>query len=114
MRISDCSSDVCSSDLHDGCVLLQLADQLRKPPDGGGAEPGGRLVDEQQPRLGGQRDADFQRAPLAIGEAADVGALAALQADPLEQDIGAVMQSEERRVGKAGVRTCRYRGWEVN
>ena len=33
------------------------------------AETGGRLVEEQQPRLRGERDGDLERAALAVGEA---------------------------------------------
>src|SRR3546814_2609495 len=90
MRISDWSSDVCSSDLahrHDGdttLVIEQLRRQLQPvaqaiagaviPGDAGFMHTGaGRLADDQEARAGGSR-------------------------------------SEERRVGKECVSTCRSRG----
>src|SRR3546814_11638042 len=104
MRISDWSSDVCSSDLVAGGLVGQ-EDQ--------------RAVHE------GTRDRDALL--LAAGEL--VGEVAHLlgQADQLEDgrdlrldDVagpadhlageGDVLRSEERRVGKEWVRTCRTRG----
>src|SRR3546814_10690650 len=74
MRMSDWSSDVCSSDL-----VAQMRDLMR---DGGSAD-----------MVGGHDE------PPAIAQVAARGA-----ASP------AAARSEERRVGKACVSTCRSRG----
>src|SRR3546814_14019931 len=93
MRISDWSSDVCSSDLLDHVAL------------GDGDLELGRLA-----------DLDVVEAQVARGvriHALDVrGVLAAaVDDDHLRGDRGAVvaLRSEERRVGKECVRTCRSR-----
>src|SRR3546814_1208325 len=78
MRISDWSSDVCSSDLG------AQPDHLRP----GAARQGARLH-----RRAGRRDAAPARAPEA----------APGERPPDDR------RSEERRVGKACVSTCRYR-----
>ena len=44
-------------------------DQVGEPRGAFAAEAGGRLVEEQQARLGGERDGDLERAPLAVREA---------------------------------------------
>src|SRR3546814_12006385 len=103
MRISDWSSDVCSSDLGAGrrsdAVLEVMADaavlRQRRP---GGAEFGQVLS-----RLGLHRLGDDDQGKVAA-TLPDVGDL---PGDRVER-IG---RSEERRVGKACVRTCRYRWW---
>ena len=60
---------------------LQLADQLGQPFGRLRAEAGGRLVEEEQARLGGERNGDLERAPLAVGEVARARALVAREAD---------------------------------
>src|SRR3546814_13062498 len=94
MRISDWSSDVCSSDLiaPRGCRAggphdLALVDR----------RPAGQ--DVQQRRLAGERRADD--AEDLAGNDVDV--------DPGEQFDRPVARSEERSVGKEGVSTCRTR-----
>src|SRR3546814_2510223 len=78
MRISDWSSDVCSSDLQ----LVELGRQAfhpQNPPDQGGA-----LL-------------------LSQGLQSEVGRVGALES------VGVAGRSEERRVGKECVSTCRSR-----
>src|SRR3546814_15247467 len=109
MRISDWSSDVCSSDLHG--ALAQAAGQL----EGIGLHRLGRIGEaDQMQHLAHQR--------LALGAtdlAVQMQRLADLIADGmnrrqrrhrlLEDDGDARARSEERRVGKEGVSTCRSR-----
>src|SRR3546814_19834250 len=95
MRISDWSSDVCSSDLH----RIDLAgDQRRRQRevhvdqlDVGEAEPD-RPEHGVQRRLLGAGDREADLAALQIRERVDRG-----------------VRSEEARVGKEGVSTCRSR-----
>src|SRR3546814_20596826 len=94
MRISDWSSDVCSSDLDDG-VFPQFINRGRHAM-------GLNIV-----LMGVQSDADFadlfgQQRPLRRADHADRDVRLALQ-----QVFAA--RSEERRVGKACVSTCRSR-----
>src|SRR3546814_17567556 len=118
MRISDWSSDVCSSDLRAlrsgrdqglsrrrGRARLLHQDRLAAGanlhgpprPEGSGARTGGR--------------GDFQAAAIVrLGRAAIVGSAAGLCG------VGRTLsspppRSEERRVGKEGVSTWRFRGW---
>src|SRR3546814_11016144 len=81
MRISDCSSDVCSSDLLYARARESKAPEptVRRPASG--AEHGPRTINQ----ISAQRDA------FAI----------------IERDRG--MRSEERRVGKECDSTCRCR-----
>src|SRR3546814_14993881 len=109
MRISDWSSDVCSSDLlvdlvdEDDAVLLAgldrglahflLVDQL------------GRLfLDQHRPRGG-----DAQRALVGLAAGDLREHLPQLLAHLLHAGRGHDVRSEERRVGKECVSTCRYR-----
>src|SRR3546814_17289849 len=97
MRISDWSSDVCSSDLH-GIASLPGADQALRADAVErlaeiGALPGGRLA--------GAYDAfEFTDAELADALAGAEQAVA---------DGDGVRRSEERRGGKECVCTCRSR-----
>src|SRR3546814_13958379 len=99
MRISDWSSDVCSSDLH----TPGGADDARgrRPRDRAGAV-GGRP--ESPP--GGQtgRAREVSRIPHVVLRTlgAELGVPGSAEGPP---------RSEERRVGKECVSTCRYRGW---
>src|SRR3546814_11634404 len=97
MRISDWSSDVCSSDLDHTTGLHVVAELL----DLGGAE-----LDLLQRGLGVLVG--------AAGEAAGHRArLRALRDDErhraLARQLGRYVRSEERRVGKECVSTCRSR-----
>src|SRR3546814_12889708 len=92
MRISDWSSDVCSSDLHGTTTATRL------------------LVIDKVPA------ADPSLLPASHGEAPDLATLLAWvtshvpprPAQPAPAPA-ATPRSEERRVGKASVRTCRSR-----
>src|SRR3546814_16022052 len=94
MRISDWSSDVCSSD------LVEVA-------------PAGLILEQRGQRRGVRLELAARRVPAA--GAADDGHLAQPQAAGavrLAQDRLHVVRgdrSEERRVGKECVSTCRYR-----
>src|SRR3546814_3804818 len=86
MRISDWSSDVCSSDLFARLFAEDIELAARTDLDVGDLVVG----DEDVGHRGGK--ADQAAAPHRQFEAA----------------VG-VLRSEERRVGKGGVRTCRSR-----
>src|SRR3546814_6601999 len=92
MRISDWSSDVCSSDLSgEACRGQQATD--------------GRILalPDLQRHHGGRR-----RQPGKIRRQPAIG-IEAIRAAIQRQDR-IVLRSEERRVGKEGVSTCRSRG----
>src|SRR3546814_12942618 len=96
MRISDWSSDVCSSDL--ACLP--------------------RLLDRAQPQNGLQDTLSPARGPGAGGLAGARGTLGAregLRPTQAEAEAGTGsrwrLRSEERRVGKECVSTGRYRWW---
>src|SRR3546814_11533241 len=103
MRISDWSSDVCSSDLND--VEQQEFEQL--------------VVGEAR----GSRREEAAAQPLTMAvvadrrcaDRADRGAVEGqglfLQGLFLQ---GRFLRSEERRVGKEWGRTCRFRWWPCN
>src|SRR3546814_13416959 len=98
MRISDWSSDVCSSDLLSLQGDGRLTGALRLPYAPTGAQQ--RSVSEITGDMA-------QRTPMLRLLQGDVGSgktLVALMALPT-----AVERSEERRVGKECVRTCRSR-----
>src|SRR3546814_13767063 len=103
MRISDWSSDVCSSDLlggergqredvgaRDAAVEQVAADHHALPGDPAAPSPDRQRVEQ---RLGGV----LVRAVARI----EHGAI----------DLVRDQRSEERRVGKECVSTCRSRGW---
>src|SRR3546814_11704498 len=97
MRISDCSSDVCSSDLK----VIERLDS--------------RLAEGDQHRLGqmrhvGERILDAELA--ALGACRRLAALKRLGRAVLQlfgQFLVEALRSEERRVGKECVSTCRSR-----
>src|SRR3546814_5012112 len=101
MRISDWSSDVCSSDLH----------ILDARPDRGAVAIVAQAIDgiaHDERRFGGVEDDDR----LAAGRPADIDDRLARRFGELV-DIGARAgsgaRSEERRVGQECVSTCRSR-----
>src|SRR3546814_15596310 len=111
MRISDWSSDVCSSDLPlhvlhaaggldrdaAGVEGHALADQRER----GITRPGPAPLERQQPRLAARSLVDAkQRAHAEIAHL-----VLAEHGDPEPE-----ARSEERRAGKEWVRTCRTRG----
>src|SRR3546814_14664076 len=89
MRISDGSSDVCSSDLERLLVLRRygLVDQHRLAGQRIGRAVGEIVVGA----VGGERHQDQQ---------------ARAEAEPAPPALPGLPRSAERRVGKAGVRTC--------
>src|SRR3546814_12528240 len=101
MRISDWSSDVCSSDLIDGQRVDAVA---------------GRAVKQYiaLPDLGeriaflGQLERDRRLGAL---DALRDDRLADAQREIIGDQIG---RAEERRVGKECVSTCRYRWWRYS
>src|SRR3546814_14690480 len=95
MRISDWSSDVCSSDLIGGAVVrlrLGAGDIIGEPDDAGGPEEGHPAALED--RGGAHRD-------HCAGES-----------HPMLKNALPAPRSEERRVGKECVSTCRSR-WSL-
>src|SRR3546814_2310192 len=69
MRISDWSSDVCSSDLHRHAELAaQLVDQLLQVALFLRVQAGGRLVQHQQARLGDHAARDLQPPLVPVGQ----------------------------------------------
>src|SRR3546814_17182179 len=96
MRISDWSSDVCSSDLGG---------------DRHGAEPECLVSDMRMPQMSGlQLQEELRRRgivlPLVFVTAhGDVP----LAVEAMRKGAANFLRSEERRVGKECVRTCRYR-----
>src|SRR3546814_14191769 len=98
MRISDWSSDVCSSDLEavgidGGGAALALADSAARF----------KRLPEGQPRL--RRPVAFDHGPP---QDEDVDAAVATPGQRVARDAGDG-RSEERRVGKECVSTCRSR-----
>src|SRR3546814_14606970 len=96
MRISDWSSDVCSSDLHLPLVRLAQAQRIGGQEDRRGNPPG--------PVLG----EGVHRLQLAAAQAVEKLELAdqLVRRVRLERERA---RSEERRVGKEGVSTCNTR-----
>src|SRR3546814_16185919 len=92
MRISDWSSDVCSSDLH----LVELG-------------PGRGTLMRDVMRAGRTVPGFCEAAQIVLVEASP--GLSSIQAETLKDaGVTARWRSEERRVGKECVRTCRSRG----
>src|SRR3546814_18170510 len=95
MRISDWSSDVCSSDLH-----VETGSACRLPSEG---RPPGYIADDLATLAGSQRSDAFWSAP-GNPDRVWLGRLSS----PCFQGA----RSEERRVGKECVSQCRYR-WSL-
>src|SRR3546814_18106104 len=106
MRISDWSSDVCSSDLYDGC---QRASTITKahPPLGKTALPAEPVPSCQSDPCHPARflpDGCRQRGGKIFARAYQI---AAVLAPPAENAPAAVRRTEERRRGTGWVSTCR-------
>src|SRR3546814_13376360 len=103
MRISDWSSDVCSSDLLVGQGIANIL----SPLFGGIAATGAIARTATNIRNGGT-------SPLAGVVHSVLLVLVLLFLAPLAGQVPlaalAAIRSEERRVGQGGVRTCRYPG----
>src|SRR3546814_17751185 len=95
MRISDWSSDVCSSDL---AVILRQEDC----PEG--LDDSKKLTAARRARLEGEVKARALCWGLGVATVEEIDNLNILWATML------AMRSEERRVGKECVSTCRSRG----
>src|SRR3546814_19640098 len=127
MRISDWSSDVCSSDLCREQDDAEGDDQRRVEP--GGVDAGGRGLEHHEGRSGVDAPAHdaavldfgskaFPRAGVAPDDGFDLDPVARAGAEPVERrkaDLAilgppepTLASSEERRVGKEGCRTCVY------
>src|SRR3546814_17144066 len=96
MRISDWSSDVCSSDLD----TLFIAITERRPLALWQRHRTLALVDEDGVVITDRRLGRFATLPIVIGDGAPERAKGA---------IAMLSRSAERRVGKACVSTCRSR-----
>src|SRR3546814_21200399 len=99
MRISDWSSDVCSSDLH----LVDDNDQL---------EAGGHATAAREHVYGFNRATMWERDQIPVetsDELAEFAALAAALPQAFSQLSSTTERSEERRVGKECISTCRSR-----
>src|SRR3546814_11688693 len=105
MRISDWSSDVCSSDLAKAMDAVILVVDLAGFTAASDAVPGERLVD--------LLDRHFEAmVPPVTAKGGEILAFLGdgfLAAFDLDSDPGKA-RSEERRVGKECVSTCRSRG----
>src|SRR3546814_18187604 len=98
MRISDWSSDVCSSDLW----LYSLRDLLMSYGCKIINSAGSTMIDENYTNLALRQKITV---PLEIGDYTDPYHVYA----PLTIDFAPCMRSEERRVGKECVSTCKSR-----
>src|SRR3546814_11646955 len=110
MRISDWSSDVCSSDLgaNDLTAEMGCPGQVREPAViaaferiAAAANRYGKIA-----VVGGVQDDEYYLAILEMGFSSFI--FAGIATDILAD--GMAQRSEERRVGHAGVSTCRDRG----
>src|SRR3546814_13377555 len=114
MRISDWSSDVCSSDLELDLVLLaaQLAADRVGQLGIRRAKVGGEKAVLQGERLGGLHSGHCRLQLLGDGAVSPVSAPGAddgRRQSRWSEKCGDSPRSEERRVGKECVSTCRSR-----
>src|SRR3546814_19306160 len=119
MRISDWSSDVCSSDLLSPATSATLAFSCHhlvgysKGTAGDKPEEGGDDVKSSWPLRVGLHtcyNGDYSGQPLREEELISKSRLSSDRSLQLES----VKRSEERRVGKECVSTCRSRWWPCN
>src|SRR3546814_21041971 len=121
MRISDWSSDVCSSDLHPARTARQHAPalQFRDPVPQGTHRMKDELLDfDRAQALLAQAAKPLDRLQLvtladAVGRVLAVDMSATLDLPPADNsalDGYAIRDRQSRRVGKECVSTCRYRG----
>ena len=76
---------------HGDAGVADLADQVEQRRLLGRVEPGRRLVQAQQRRLGGQRPGDLQPALVAVGQVAGQLLAAVPDADEVQQLRGALV-----------------------
>src|SRR3546814_8872016 len=114
MRISDWSSDVCSSDLGRGGRLLALPFLARLLE----VADAGQHASDQHRRQGCGEGEAGRIAADHVDDHLVGGDIAAHDAERLAQrafDDGQAMgRSEERRLGKAWVSTCESRRWQYD
>src|SRR3546814_20751757 len=104
MRISDWSSDVCSSDLNGRGSGEGLSDTPGGWKTGGEGLQGGHLLPDES----------LDARALSIAGSFVIEIQKATDLAQVECLLEAAARSDERRVGKEGVRTCRSRWWRVN
>ena len=85
-------------------VRLSSAIELGEPRGAFGAKSGGRLVEEQDARLGGERQRDLECAPLAVREILRLRPFAPGEADAGEQPGRAVLRRAVARAVTPGVK----------
>src|SRR3954454_4423768 len=73
-----------------GHLRIELEEHPRQHDPLGPREPGGRLVEHEQPRLGSQREADLELALLAVRQRGGDGVHALPEADALGDRAGAL------------------------
>src|SRR3546814_15456010 len=112
MRISDWSSDVCSSDLL--CLIesgFNLAVEILSRRFDQYIDVGGdsRLDALHQQKVGYREMAfvGWRRKDVGIDQGPEIDGC---EHAPLDEKLG-LWRSEGRRGGKGGVRTCSYRWW---
>src|SRR3546814_1943520 len=107
MRISDWSSDVCSSDLVVQCLPAQRPRGLRVVAGDGGSEPGEQLVEHAFAQVVG----DLAFPVAAFGQRNGVET-AAVRVARLRQESRAAEQQEERAqvVDLLGIAACKQVG----
>src|SRR3546814_12829900 len=98
MRISDWSSDVCSSDLPGAATM--------PPIDGIGASSAGAAVFQPRPPQSSAQNSGDETRGLSIQQYLQAGQQAGQDQGVQTQTAG---RSEERRVGKECGSTCRSR-----
>src|SRR3546814_14405528 len=110
MRISDWSSDVCSSDLHaiDEADEREAVDPDDRQREFLAAEPGDGAA-RAFPALETLGDLAEHDVPRLVPEGV-VDRLEAIDVDQQQRGGRIGGRSEERRVGQEGVRTCRFWG----
>src|SRR3546814_21191627 len=103
MRISDWSSDVCSSDLDDMAIPKTKSS----------------TASSQKSNAATSRARKHIRSRYSRAEMAEIFRRFSVQRPEPKGELEhsnpfTLVRSEERRVGKEGVSTCRSRGWPYN
>src|SRR3546814_13703181 len=124
MRISDCSTDVCSSDLQRSNDAARTVDRPRAPSRPGRHVFATHDIQEQATRMANPKPDARTRFRRSTRDGADGSTQRRLTSDRISADLAdfqkaggqvevlgvtRVLRAEERRVGKEGVSTCRSR-----